>query len=209
LGSIVAEYLTLVRPLEVFLSTKFNCKGKDDLKEFLWADYRKGRWNGEFLSDLLKNTTSQHKMPALGFRDYRQVATAFMEMHLKYKAKNKLGQNAIIDLQAGHSSRTAGADYAVSTEDHGRVSREAMHLYYLESIEWNELLLHSDTQKQRKRPHETNEYEEEPGEMMTRSRARAGDILSSQPVSLGEIMRPRAHDISTHDQRGISYGFRN
>jgi len=53
----IAEYLTLVRPLEVFLSTKFNCNGKDDLKEFLWADYRKGRWNGEFLTCILPMNT--------------------------------------------------------------------------------------------------------------------------------------------------------
>jgi len=207
----IAEYLTLVRPLEVFLSTKFNCNGKDDLKEFLWADYRKGRWNGEFLSDLLKNATSQHKIPALGFRDYRQVAVAFMEMHLKYKAKDKLGQNAIVDLQAGHSSRTAGIDYAVSTEDHGKVSREAMHLYYLESMEWNELLLCADTQKQKKRSHEiTEEAEVERSiEMLTLSRARVADFSSSQPVSLCEIIRPATQDMSPHDQSGMSLEFRN
>ena len=197
--------------MEVFLSTKFNCKGKDDLKEFLWADYRKGRWNGEFLSDLLKNATSQHKMPALGFRDYRQVAVAFMEMHLKYKAKDKLGQNAIVDLQAGHSSKTAGANYAISTEDHGRVSREAMHLYYLESMEWNELLLCSDIQKQKKRSHGTigNTEVEEHTEIMTRSGARDEDFLSSLLESLSKMMRPRAQDISINNQRGISFELRS
>src|SRR5215510_14298645 len=126
----LAEYLTLGRPLEIFLSQKFNCKGARDLNEFLWADYKKGRWDGEFISDLLKIATSEHKMQALGFRDYRQVALAFMEKHLKYKSKD-MSLNAILDLQAGHSSRTAAAEYAVSTEDHGNVSREAMHQYHL------------------------------------------------------------------------------
>jgi len=137
----MAEYLTLVRPVEVFLSKKFNCKGATDLDEFLWADYRKGRWDGDFISDLLKVTTSGGKMQTLGFRDYRQVALAFMEQHLKYKMKDLKGLNAYFDLQAGHTSRTAAADYAVSTDDHVNVSREAMHQYYLISKAWHELLL--------------------------------------------------------------------
>ena len=84
----MAEYLTIVRPLEIFLSHKFNCKGASDLNEFLWADYRKGRWSGEYLSDLLKSACIEHKMQPLGFRDYIQVALAFMERHPKYKVKD-------------------------------------------------------------------------------------------------------------------------
>jgi hypothetical protein len=123
------------------LSEMFNTKGKEDLKEFLWADYRKGIWDGEFLSDLLKQYTSKYGMHALGFRDYRQVATAFMEKHLKYKLDEiGLQMDAFLDLQAGHTSRTASTSYAVSSEDHRSVSREAMHQFYLASIAWHELL---------------------------------------------------------------------
>ncbi len=39
----------------------------------------------------------------------------------------------------GHHSRTAGADYTRATGDHGAVTREAMHQYYLVSTEWHEL----------------------------------------------------------------------
>ena len=42
LGIMLAEYLSVVRPLEVFFSKKYGCEGGSDLNEFLWVDYRKG-----------------------------------------------------------------------------------------------------------------------------------------------------------------------
>jgi len=69
------------------------------------------------------------------------VATAFMEKHLKYKADElQIIWDAIYDLQAGHSSRTAGIAYAIGTKDHRSVSRDAMHQFYLASKSWHELL---------------------------------------------------------------------
>ena len=142
LGILLAEYLVVVRPMEIFLSEKFNCKGTKDLREFMWADYKKGLWDGEFLSDQLKLQTSKSGMRALGFREYRQVATAFMEKHIKYNVTERtLRLDAILDRQAGHSGRTAGMSYAVASEDHNAVSRDAMHQYYLASKAWYELLL--------------------------------------------------------------------
>ena len=35
LGMMLAEYLSVVRPLEVFFSEKFGCGGASDLNEFL------------------------------------------------------------------------------------------------------------------------------------------------------------------------------
>ncbi len=196
-----------MRPLEIFLSHKFNCKGANDLNEFLWADYRKGRWNGEFLSDLLKITTSQHKMQALGFRDYRQVALAFMEKYLKYKTKDIQGLNAILDLQAGHNSRTAAADYAVSTEDHGKVSREAMHQYYLASKEWHELLLHVKAQRARKvAPNISQDLRDV--ETSPQLNECIGDIMPIQSTCESENRRSRMEDILFHDQRGMFIYFR-
>lgn len=192
-----------MRPLEIFLSHKFNCKGASDLNEFLWADYRKGRWNGEFLSDLLKITTSQHKMQPLRFRDYRQVAQAFMEKHLKYKVKDMQGLNAILDLQAGHNSRTAGRDYAVSTEDHGKVSREAMHQYYLASSEWHGLLLSSDRETKRKGTVQVSEHQRVV-EMGSQSNGNAADILQSQEMTEIEDMGLRIPDISRYNKNGMS-----
>jgi hypothetical protein len=139
---LLAEYLVVVRPMEIYLSEKFNCKGTKDLREFLWADYKKGLWDGEYLSDQLKLQTSKHGMRALGFREYRQVATAFMEKHLKYRVTDKtLSLESILDRQAGHGGRTVSMSYAVASEDHNAVSRDAMHQYYLASKEWYELLL--------------------------------------------------------------------
>jgi len=203
LGSILAEYLTIVRPLEIFLSQKFNCKGAHELNEFLWADYEKGRWNGEFISDLLKITCSQHKMQPLGFRDYRQVAQAFMEKHLKYKVKDIQGLNAILDLQAGHNSRTAGRDYAVSTEDHGKVSREAMHQYYLASSEWHELLLSSGQQTKRNGPVYVSE-DQRVVEMGSQSNGNVASILPSQEMAEIEDMGSRMPDISHYNKNGMS-----
>jgi DEAD/DEAH box helicase len=143
LGMILAEYLAIVRPLEVFYSEKFKCKGGADLNEFMWADHKNGLWTSDFISDLLKCTTSRRGMHGLGFREYRQVAAAFMEHHLKYKMDDPDDKNvnAVFDMQAGHSSRTAGVHYAVTTEDHGQVSLEAMHKYFLVSRQWEVLLL--------------------------------------------------------------------
>ena len=81
-------------------------------------------------------------MHGLGFREYRQVAVAFMERHMKYKVDEfRWNMNSILDLQAGHKSRTAGRDYATATGDLREVTREAMHQYYLASCEWHDLML--------------------------------------------------------------------
>ena len=66
-------------------------------------DYRKGIWDGDFLSDRLQISMSGHRMHGLGFQEYRQVATAFMEKHLKHREDDS---DSWLDLQAGHSSHT-------------------------------------------------------------------------------------------------------
>jgi hypothetical protein len=47
-------------------------------------------------------------MHGLGFQEYRQVAMAFMEKHLKYKVDEF--EDSMLDIQAGHTSRTAGME---------------------------------------------------------------------------------------------------
>jgi hypothetical protein len=56
LGVLLAKYLVTVRPLGVFLSERFKCKGAEDLNEFMWADFNTGLWTGDYISDLLKQT---------------------------------------------------------------------------------------------------------------------------------------------------------
>jgi len=138
----LVEYLSVVRSLEVFFSEKFNCTGTVDLNEFMWADYKKGVWDPEFLSHRLQIYTSKHGMHRLGLQEYRHVATAFMKKHLKYQVNEPEGNlNSLLDVQAGHSSRTVGMEYARSMEDHRQVSRELIHKFYLISKEWQRLLL--------------------------------------------------------------------
>jgi hypothetical protein len=139
LGTMVAEYLCFVRPLEVFFSEKFHFHGAGDMNEFLWADYRKGIWDGDFLSDRLQIYTSQHGMHGLGLQEYRQVATAFMKKHLKYHGDDDI--NLFLDAQAGHSKRIAETEYAISTEDHRQITTEVLHQYFLVSTEWQKLLI--------------------------------------------------------------------
>src|SRR5208282_3511168 len=140
-GIILAEYLSIVRSLKIFLSEKFNCKGAADLNEFMWADHKKRVWDGEFLSNLLQTYINKYEMRGLGFQEYRQITTAFMEKHLKYKVDDSDNMlSAFLDIQAGHSSRTTGLEYARSTEDHRQVSREAMHQFFLVSMQWQHLL---------------------------------------------------------------------
>lgn len=119
------------------LQRKVQLQGTVDLNEFMWADYRKGVRDSDFFFDRLKIYTSEHMMHVLGFQEYRQVATAFMEKHLNYQVhKSERNLN-----QAGHSSRTAGMEYARSTEDNRQVSGESMHKLYLVSKELQRLLL--------------------------------------------------------------------
>ena len=124
----MTEYLALVRPIEIFFSSEFKCGGFDDLKKFMWADYIKGVWSGDKVSDLLKLYTGKYKMPSLGFREYRQVAIAFMEKHMKYKVDDcEWSEDNILDLQAGHSSETATRMYAGGATDHQIITRDALH----------------------------------------------------------------------------------
>jgi hypothetical protein len=141
LSVMMAEYLCIVRPLEVFFCEKFQCKGLSDVNEFIWADYRKGIWTGDFISDRLQLATSTHKMHGLGLQEYRQVATAFMEVHIKEVNNVQKDSTSLLDTQAGHSARTRQMEYARSTEDHRQVGRDTMHEYYLISNKWHELLL--------------------------------------------------------------------
>ena len=142
LAALLTEYLAIIRPVEIWFCELYNLKGKDDLKEFLWADYKKGVWDGDDLSDLLKTFTVQNGMRPLGLQEYRQVAIAFMEKHLGYKVKDgELDEyENIFNLQAGHSSRTTNVHYAVATGDSRLITREGMHYFCLASEAWQQLL---------------------------------------------------------------------
>ena len=81
-------------------------------------------------------------MHILEFKEYRQVTTAFMEKHFKYKVTNMmLSLNAILNRQTNHSSRTVSISYTIASRNHNSMSREGMYQYYLISKEWYELLL--------------------------------------------------------------------
>ena len=69
---------------------------------------------------------------SLEIREYRHVATAFMEEHLKYHKIN-LDASHIFDLQVGHNSKTAAREYAVGMDDHGEVTRDMMYAYGMAS----------------------------------------------------------------------------
>ena len=140
--------MAVVRPIEIFFCSQFKLPGLKDLKEFLWADYRKGIWDGEHLSDTLKLVTSASKdIPELGYRDYRQVATAFMEKHIKHKvdAETESGDN-VLDLQAGHSTATATTRYAVGKTDHRIVTRDMLFAFRIASKAWHKLMYSASLQ---------------------------------------------------------------
>ena len=146
LSMLVAEYFAIVRPVEIMFCQELGFKGGADLKEFMWADYNKGRWNSNYISDVFTAITTRHGLSNLGFSEYRHVAIAFMEKHLKHQAKSVL-MDSIFDLQAGHSSSIAGSQYAISDKDHSKVSKDALHNYFLASKEWQELLLNKSDMK--------------------------------------------------------------
>ena len=138
LAKMLTQYLAIVRPLEIWFSELFRQPGTDDLKEFLWADHKKGVWDGDDLSNLLKMHTVHHNMRPLGLLEYRQVAVAFMEKILRYKVEEE-GEN-VFNLQAGHGGRTTNLSYAVASGDSRIITREAMHLFLLASEAWQRLL---------------------------------------------------------------------
>lgn len=144
----IAEYLAIVRPVEIFFSSKFCQNGEEDLRDFLWSDYKKGIWSGSYLSDLLKQYTSRYKLHGFGFQEYRQVAVAFMEKHLKFKVEELENTwDTIYDLQAGQSSKTTGIAYAIGSTDHRSVSRDMLFKFFIVSKSWYELLLGKDREE--------------------------------------------------------------
>lgn len=82
-------------------------------------------------------------MHGLGYREYRQIAVAFMEKHLKYKVDNPFNEEGedMFNLQAGHLGRTVEMNYARGSKDSRVIGREAMHQYYLISVIWHDFLL--------------------------------------------------------------------
>jgi len=141
LTELLTEYLAIVRPLEIWLSEHFHLDGAEDLKEFLWSDYKKGVWDGDDLSNLLKRYTADHGMRPLGLLEYRQVAIAFMEKHILYRVTyGDKEEDNIFHLQAGHTDRTANLRYAIATGDSRIITRETLHQFYLASEAWHRLL---------------------------------------------------------------------
>src|SRR5271156_182412 len=72
---------------------------------------------------------------SLGIREYRRVATAFMEEHLKHHKINLDGSH-ILDLQAGYNSKMVAREYAVGMDDHG----DMMYAYGMVSREWHQFM---------------------------------------------------------------------
>jgi superfamily II DNA or RNA helicase len=137
-GKLLIKYLTMVRPMEIFLSGKMEKSEENSLGMLLFADYRKA-WTGERLSDVFKTETNLHGSAALGFREWRQVATGFMKYHLKHYDPNP-DVGAIFDYQAGHSQTTAARSYAVGSKDHLKLTGDLVYAYSLASREWQGLL---------------------------------------------------------------------
>jgi hypothetical protein len=142
LSTLLTEYLAIVRPLEIWFCELFQLKGGNDLKEFMWADYKKGVWDGDDLSNLLKQFTAKNNMRPLGIQEYRQVITAFMEKHLRYKSLDDgipSGDN-IFNLQAGHGDRVTNKNYAVALGDSQEITRDKWHYFNLASEDLQGLL---------------------------------------------------------------------
>jgi len=142
---LLTEYLAIVRPVEIWFCELYNLKGKDDLKEFLWADYKKGVWDGNDLSNLLKTFTIQHGMRPLGLSEYRQVAIAFMEQHFGRKVYDEGSKDEnIFNIQAGHGSLATNASYAIAAGDSRIITREALYKFSLASEAWKHLVRSSE-----------------------------------------------------------------
>ena len=111
---LLMEYLILMRSVEIYLSEKFHCKGVNDLREFIWADYKKRLWDDNFLSDLLKIQINKYEIYILEFRKYRQMIMIFMKKYLKYKVTDMmLSLDVILNRQVSHSSRIISISYII------------------------------------------------------------------------------------------------
>jgi len=141
-GDLLIKYLAVVRPMEIRLAQKVEGGKVEFLKEFLFANYQRGG-SSDQISNPLKLETSRGMSVSLGLREYRHVATAFMEELLKYH-KIDFHASHIFDLQAGHNSKTVAQAYAVGMDDHGEVTRDMMYAYGMASREWHQFMGVSD-----------------------------------------------------------------
>ena len=127
--------------MEIFFAELFHLNGAGDLAEFLWADYKKGVWDGDDLSVILKRLTVSHNMRSLGLQEYRQVATAFMEEHTSYKVRfEDRDDENIFALQAGHRVRATNMNYAIAAQQSRIIQKDVLHYYNLASGEWRRLV---------------------------------------------------------------------
>jgi superfamily II DNA/RNA helicase len=153
LTELLLKYLLFVRPVERFFAGMLY-DGSDAVS--LYGTHllvSKGRvCNGEFVCNAFKAHSLMEMGIPLGIADYRHVAIAFIDKHVRRQPDetehsgdgdgngNGEAQDDIIDIQAGHSSATAAMYYARSNLDHRWLSRNAMQMFYRCSRKWQSML---------------------------------------------------------------------
>ncbi|MDN6160180.1 MAG: DEAD/DEAH box helicase, partial [Staphylococcus equorum] len=134
-GRLIVLYLWLVRPFEQYLVSREGQMFPDELLSHnkdmfgldMWPIEPNGQvWNTTRMSDLMKKTCNEHMNVSLTVSAYRQMAVAisrkFLSKGLQFNfgAHEELANNDdnddIVDLQAAHTSHTAGLVYGRDVE---------------------------------------------------------------------------------------------
>jgi len=134
-GDLLVKYLALVRPMEAFIAEQIECDGFENYEKMLFTDYERV-WDGKRLSEIFMREMNEHGPASIGFQEYRQIATLWMRKHLK---KIKLEED-VLDHQAGHNSETAGARYAITSDDMDQLTPEKLLGFFDASRQWHRLL---------------------------------------------------------------------
>src|SRR5271167_3781054 len=127
---------------------------------------------------------------SMGFREYRQLIKLFMRKHLKQMAWDEEGDD-IRDVQAGHSSRTAGLRYGIAADDMAELSSDRLLAMFRASQEWHRLLgFHSKknmtiakeqvTENGRKRKQEQEEDQDKLTEWQERIETGISELLKDR-----------------------------
>jgi hypothetical protein len=139
-GDLLIKYLSLVRPMEVFIAERIECERYENYEKLLFTDYERA-WDGERLSKTFKRQMNEWGMAAMGFREYRQLIKLFIHKHLK-ESDWEVGRDRddVHDIQAGHSSHTARMRYGVGADDLAGLSSDQLLAFFRASQEWHRLL---------------------------------------------------------------------
>lgn len=138
ISSLLAIYLIVVRPIEVFFMRRLvGDERANDHATYLFSKIE-GRMGGKEVARTFEKVLRRSWIP-LTSRMYRHVCTAFTRELLRGKS-SRTQVWLPYDEQAAHSAETAESRYGRSISDHRNITSHEFVAYYAASVSWQKLL---------------------------------------------------------------------